>query len=123
MRETAKDKGRLQHILSSIERVQEFTKGMSKEELVNDTLHLHATVYNVQIVGEAVYKLTKEFKESHTETPWRMIEKMRHILVHDYYQINLDILWIVINEDLSVLEEQIKKYISDTGIKTKRATV
>lgn len=67
MRETAKDKGRLQHILSSIERVQEFTKGMSKEELVNDTLHLHATVY---IVGEAVYKLTKEFKESHTETPW-----------------------------------------------------
>lgn len=43
-----------------------------------------------KIVGEAVYKLTKEFKESHTETPWRMIEKMRHILVHDYYQINLD---------------------------------
>lgn len=86
---------------------------MSKEELVNDTLHLHATVYNVQIVGEAVYKLTKEFKEFHTETPWRMIEKMRHILVHDYYQINLDILWIVINEDLPILEEQIKKYISD----------
>ena len=70
----SKDKGCLQHILLSIERVQEFTKGMSKEELVNDTLHLHATVYNVQIVGEAVYKLTKEFKESHTETPWRMIE-------------------------------------------------
>lgn len=66
-----------------------------------------------KIVGEAVYELTKEFKESHTETPWRMIEKMRHILVHDYYQINLDILWIVINEDLPVLEEQIKKYISD----------
>lgn len=64
-------------------------------------------------MGEAVYKLTKEFKESHIETPWRMIEKMRHILVHDYYQINLDILWIVINEDLPVLEEQIKKYISD----------
>lgn len=42
-----------------------------------------------------------------------MIEKMRHILVHDYYKINLDILWIVINEDLPVLEEQIKKYISD----------
>lgn len=42
-----------------------------------------------------------------------MIEKMRHILVHDYYQINLDILWIIINEDLPVLEEQIKKYISD----------
>lgn len=113
MREAAKDKGRLQHILSSIERVREFTEGMSKEELVNDILHLHATVYNVQIVGEAVYKLTKEFKGSHTETPWRMIEKMRHILVHDYYQINLDILWIVINEDLPILEEQIKKYISD----------
>ena len=85
MKGTAKNKGRLQPILSLKGKVQEFTKGMSKEELVNDTLHLHATVYNVQIVGEAVYKLTKEFKESHTETPWRMIEKMRHILVQKKY--------------------------------------
>ena len=113
MRETAKDKGRLQHILSSIERVQEFTKGMSKEELVNDTLHLHATVYNVQIVGEAVYKLTKEFKESHTETPWRMIEKMRHILVHDYFALDVEIMWLVITEDLPILKQQIRGYLDE----------
>ncbi|MDO4511557.1 MAG: DUF86 domain-containing protein [Bacteroidales bacterium] len=113
MREPAKDKGRLQHILLAIERVREFTSGIKKDELVSDILHLHATVYNVQIIGEAVYKLSKEFKDSHVDTPWSMIEKMRHILVHDYYQVNFDILWIVITEDIPKLEAQIIEYIKE----------
>ena len=83
--------------------------------LSSDKLRLHACVYNVQIIGEAVYKLTKEFKGNHPETPWRMIEKMRHILVHDYYQINLDILWQVIVDDLPVLKEQINLYVQKLG--------
>ena len=70
-------------------------------------------VYNVQIIGEAIYKLTHKFKDDHPETPWRMIEKMRHIFVHDYYQINLDILWQVIEDDLPVLKEQITLYVQE----------
>lgn len=42
-----------------------------------------------------------------------MIEKMRHILVHDYYQVNFDILWIVITEDIPKLEAQIIEYIKE----------
>lgn len=96
-----------------MERVSLFTSGMTKEQLVADVLHLHATVYNVQIIGEAVYKLSKEFKALHPDTPWSMIEKMRHILVHDYYQINFDILWVVITDDLPPLQAQIVHYLSE----------
>lgn len=58
-------------------------------------------------------ELTTEFKDSHPQTPWAMIEKMRHILVHDYYQINNDVLWSVITDDIPNLKEQILMYLSE----------
>lgn len=113
MREPVRDKGRLEHILQAIDKIEEYTFGMSKEELTNDTLHLHATAYNIQIIGEAIYKLTNEFKDSHPDTPWRLIEKMRHILVHDYFAVDIEIMWLVITEDIPTLKTQIKKYLTE----------
>ena len=113
MREPIRDKGRLEHILEAISKAQEYTEGISKEQLLADSLRTHATIYNIQVIGEAVYKLSTEFKEKHTETNWRQIEKMRHILVHDYYQINMDILWAIITDDLQPLKEQVLSYISE----------
>ncbi|MCQ2218736.1 MAG: DUF86 domain-containing protein [Paludibacteraceae bacterium] len=113
MIEERRDKGRLEHILQSIEKSFEYTDGVDCESFGKDSLRLHATMYNVQIIGEAVCKLTKEFKEDHPDTNWRIIEKMRHILVHDYYQIKTEILWDVVKSDLPELKEQIIKYISE----------
>ena len=113
MREPIRDNERLRHILNAISRVEEFTQGLDKDTLNADILHLHATVYNIQIVGEAVYKLSLEFKEKHPETPWRIIEKMRHILVHDYFAVDVDIMWLVIEDDIPVLKQQIEKYIKE----------
>lgn len=113
MREPLRDSERLRHILQAIERVEQFTQGMTAESLDGNILHKHATAYNIQIIGEAVYKLSKEFKESHPDTPWAAIEKMRHILVHDYFQVNMRIMWMVITEDLSPLKEQITGYLKE----------
>lgn len=113
MREQVRDKGRLQHILSAIINIEEYTQGITQESLLSDKIRLHATVYNVQVVGEATYNLTKEFKELHPATPWAMIEKMRHVLVHDYYQINKDILWAVITDDIPTLKQQVQQYLTE----------
>ena len=113
MREPIRDRGRLEHMLMAIARVEEYTAGILQAELVASPMRLHATVYNVQIIGEAAYKLTKEFKASHPETPWAMIEKMRHVLVLDYYQINNDVLWSVITDDLPPLKDQLNKYLKE----------
>ena len=113
MREPVRDKGRLEHILAAIKNVEEYTRNITQQGFVCDKLRLHATVYNVQVIGEATYKLTTEFKDSHPQTPWAMIEKMRHILVHDYYQINNDVLWSVITDDIPNLKEQILMYLSE----------
>lgn len=50
-------------------------------------MRMHATIYNIQIIGEASNKLTKEFKEEHPEVPWTLMERMRHVPVYDYYRI------------------------------------
>lgn len=113
MREPQRDRSRLEHMLSAIERVEEFTEGITQEALISDVLRLHATVYNVQIIGEAVYRLSTEFKTSHPDTPWPLIEKMRHVLVHDYYRINNDVLWLVIKEDLPPLKQQVQEYLKE----------
>ena len=111
MREPERDLSRLEHILEAIGCVENYVDGISKEQLEKDKLHLHAVIYNVQIIGEAVYKLSKEFKDIHTEIQWRAIEKMRHILVHDYFSINFEILWVVITIDLPELKMQVNKYL------------
>lgn len=113
MREPLKDSARLEHILEAIERVEEFTKDISRASFDADKLRIHATAYNIQIIGEASYKLSKEFKQSHPDTPWRLIEKMRHILVHDYFTVDLDFVWLVITEDLAVLKQQVTEYLKD----------
>ena len=113
MRELVRDKGRLEHIIESIGNVEQFTDGYDYDSLMNDKLHLHATVHNIQVIGEAVYKLSLEFRDSHPDTPWLLIEKLRHVLVHDYYQINFEILWDIIKKDIPVLKEQINQYLSE----------
>ena len=113
MREPANDIIRLKHILESIDRISEFTDGLDEQALNSNVLHKHATAYNIQIIGEAVYKLSKEFKATHSEVPWSMIEKMRHILVHDYYQVNSHIMWLVISEDIPALKPLIEKYSAE----------
>ena len=118
MREPERDLSRLEDILAAIKCVEEYTKDLSEVQLKGDKLRLHATIYNVQIIGEAIYKLTKEFKEGHPATPWRQIEKMRHILVHDYFRINLDILWMVVKEDIPLLKEQVVRYVSEAAPET-----
>ena len=115
MREPERDVSRLEHILAAIDCIEEYIKGINQEQLVADRLRLHATTYNVQIIGEAVYKLTKAFKEHHPQTPWAVIEKMRHILVHDYFRINFDVLWDVVSNDIPLLKPQIKQYIEEAS--------
>lgn len=103
MRDQLKDPDRLAHILEAIKNVNSFMKDKSPEDLQEDKILYFAVIKNVEIVGEAAYKLSKEFKEEHPEIPWRLIEKMRHIMVHGYYKISIPILYNVYSEDLPLL--------------------
>jgi uncharacterized protein with HEPN domain len=86
MREEIRDKGRLEHILDAIDKAIDFTKDADFEMFKKNDVLRFALTKVVEIVGEASYRLTKEFRENHPEIEWRKIINMRHILVHGYYQ-------------------------------------
>lgn len=80
MREVVKDKGRIEHMMSAIDNVEEFTKGVTLDEFVKSKVLFYAVVKNIEIIGEATYMLTNDFKQTHHTIPWQLIEKMRHVL-------------------------------------------
>ena len=117
MRETVRDKGRLEHMQQAIERVLSFTAAKSIDDLSENAIEYYGIVKCIEIVGEAAYKLTPLFKDTHPDTPWSVIEKMRHVLVHGYYAINFTQLFRVITNDLPVLRPQIETYIQELSSK------
>ena len=115
MTEPVRDKGRLEHMKDAIERVMNFMTDKSMDDLSDTAIEYYGIVKCIEIVGEAAYKLTPLFKETHPDTPWSVIEKMRHVLVHDYYQIEKSEVKYVVEDDLRPLYEQISQYLSDTN--------
>ena len=113
MREPIRDKGRLEHILEAIDNVNEFSQGVNYEELINNKMLCHAIVHNIQVIGEASYKLTKEFCCAHPDVEWKDIIALRHVLVHDYYRIDMSELWTIIHDELPPLRVQIVSYIAE----------
>jgi len=113
MREKIRDKGRLQHILDAIKKALEFTENVGFDEYVANTLLKYAVVKCVEIIGEASYKLTKEFRGQHPEIEWDKIIAMRHILVHGYYQTEDKFVWDTVKKSLPHLKEQIKKIFEE----------
>jgi len=108
MREEVRDKSRLEHILECIDNIVEFTKEISYNDLLTNKILNFAVIKNLEIIGEASYKITKEFKAKHPEIEWRVIINLRHVLVHGYYKIKQEVIWDIIQKDLQPLKEQIQ---------------
>lgn len=115
MREPVRDRERLEHMLEAIDRILNYTNGKTKAELEDDKMKFYGLVKNIEIIGEAVYKLSIIFRKEHPNTPWNDIMKMRHVLVHDYFQIDEDSVIYVIEDDLPPLRRQIVKYLNEVN--------
>ncbi len=115
MREPLKDRERLEHILKSADNVLRYTEGKTFDNLKSDDMMCYAVVYNIMTIGEAAYHLTKAFQREHSETDWNVITKMRNVIVHDYYKINLNTIWAVAQNDIFPLRQQVLRYISETN--------
>lgn len=114
MRELIRDRERLEHIIDAIDRIQSAIENKSWDDLCDDRIFYYGIIKNLEIVGEASYRITKAFRDGHKDTPWDVIIGMRHILVHDYYTINDEKIRFIIEDDLGPLRSQIADYLMDT---------
>ena len=89
-------------------------KGYTYESLVSDKRTYYSVMKNVEVVGEAAYMLTKAFKKAHPATPWKVVQGMRHVLVHDYATIDDRELFNTAVNDIPVLQKQVERYLAET---------
>ena len=113
MRERVIDKERLVHIITAIDNLLDGHKRYTVEQAEGDSIIFFGFVKQIEIIGEATYKLTKEFRAAHPEVEWEVIERMRHVLVHGYYMITPYKVWHVIENDLPALRPLIERYIAE----------
>ena len=114
MRERARDKGRLEDIIEYSNNVSTFIEGYTFDQFVADKRTYYSVIKNVEIVGEAAYMLTSDFKEAHPETPWKVVQGMRHVLVHDYANIDTMELYNTAVNDMPPLRQQMERYLAET---------
>lgn len=77
-----------------------------------DKLRYFAVVKNVEIIGEAAFMLSREFKEKHSQMPWNDIIRMRHVLVHGYATILPELLWQTALVDVPILKKQVETIVN-----------
>lgn len=101
----------IRHILESMERIEEYTKEISKDDFVSSTQLQDAVVRRLEIIGEAVKNMPPKLKEEYLDIPWRQMAGMRDILIHGYFGVDLDLVWSVVKKDLPGLKQKISKIL------------
>ena len=93
-------------IAEAIERIEKYaSKG--REAFEDDELIQNWILHHLQVIGEAARAISEELKDEHDEMPWQQIVGMRHILVHRYFEVDIDLIWSVVEDDVPVLKQQI----------------
>jgi uncharacterized protein with HEPN domain len=109
----------LTDILQAIERATRYVDPLKDAVMLarNDQVH-DAVVRNIEIIGEAVSRIltaVPEFASRHPETPWTEIRRMRNKLIHEYSDIDWNVVWDTVREDLPALKRQVESLLAENG--------
>jgi uncharacterized protein with HEPN domain len=97
----------LEDIRSALARIERYTSGMQREQFLVDEKTIDAVVRNLEIIGEAVRWLPDDFKRGYVGVPWGQIAGLRNRIVHDYFGLDLEIIWQVLQVSLHEFEKQL----------------
>jgi len=99
----------LSDILQSIEDIRSFTSGMSFAQFTSDKKTINAVIRSLEIIGEAVKKIPSSIRSRHPELPWAEVAGMRDKLIHEYFGVDLEIVWETLQSDLGPFEVVVQK--------------
>jgi uncharacterized protein with HEPN domain len=108
-------KFRVKHILEALGKIQQYTNNMDLAQLTADSMALDAVIRNFQVIGEASRAIPEHVKRAHPEVPWSPMEKMRHVIVHDYDRVDVGIVWDTVKKDLPSPVPLLERLLEEEG--------
>ena len=105
----------LNDVRQSIDRIEQYIKNLSFDTFSDDQKSVDAVVRNLEIIGEAAKRLPDEFKEKYSEIEWYKVVGLRHRIVHEYFGIDLEIIWQILHKDLPELKQKLMQIMDEKG--------
>ena len=99
----------VEDIWESIEKIERYTEGLTQDNFQSDEKTTDAVVRNLDIIGEAAGRLPEEYTERHSDIEWVKIIGLRNRIVHEYFGVDLQIIWQIIKKDLPVFKTSLNK--------------
>ena len=97
----------LEDVRLAISKIERYIVGLSHDQFLADDLRKDAVARNLEIIGEAVRQMPDAFKQSHANVPWAQIAGLRNRIVHDYFGLDWEIIWHVLQNELSELKTRL----------------
>ena len=105
----------LHHILDAILQIEQYVAGLNQETFVGSAITRDAVIRQLEIIGEAAKRVSSNLRTKHTEVPWSTVAGMRNKLIHDYFGVDLEKVWVTTQKDLLPLKEQIRAIVTELG--------
>jgi len=102
----------LRHILDASNKIEEYTGNVNEMSFHQNTLIQDGVIRQIEIIGEATGRISKELQDSYPNIPWQDISGMRNKLIHEYFGVNLQAVWLTATNDVPFLKKEVQKILS-----------
>ncbi|PSO49826.1 MAG: hypothetical protein BRC33_05200 [Cyanobacteria bacterium SW_9_44_58] len=106
----------LHDIQEASRRIATYTAGMTEQTFWEDSKTQDAVIRNLEIIGEATKNLTNEVRERYPEIPWKSMAGLRDRLIHNYFGVNLDIVWQIVVQELTKVSSQLEIILNENNL-------
>ena len=103
----------LMEILEAIEKIERYIDSLSFEDFVKNEMVVDAVIRNLEIVGEAARNIPEEVRSKYSDIPWKRVVGFRNIVIHGYFDVDLEIVWVIAKERLPELKPLIKRMLKE----------
>ncbi len=102
---------RIQHIIESIDKIQQYTEGMNQQEFEATSIAVDAVIRNFEIIGEAVRYIPDDAQHRYPNVPWAKMRAMRNIVIHEYQAVDPEVVWSTVRYDLPPLLPHLRQML------------
>ncbi|MFH1454099.1 MAG: DUF86 domain-containing protein [Armatimonadota bacterium] len=108
-----KDNVYLKHVFDAVKNIENFTRGISKAKFIKSILIQSAVIRQLEVIGEAVKNVSVDLKRTYSEIKWKDIAGARDKLIHDYFGVDLELVWSICKKDIPVFKKQVRQILKD----------